>query len=87
MKNFALVEEKMKEVEEKDHLRNFKPPVSGEEIMVTFGVGPGRVIGEIKDAIKDAILEGDIPNDHESAKRLMISIGIEKGLAVNNQND
>ena len=80
LKNFEIVEQKMGEVEEKDRIRNFNPPVSGEEIMQTFGVGPGRVIGEIKEAIKEAILEGEIKNEHEEAFQLMISLGEQKGL-------
>src|SRR5205085_3933110 len=63
LKNFDLVEQKMKEVEEKDHVRNFQPPVTGDEIMKMYNVPPGKVIGDIKEAIKEAILEGEIRND------------------------
>lgn len=67
MNNFARVEKKIVEVEEKDRLRNWKNPVSGEEIMKIFNIGPSRLIGDVKDAIKEAILNGDIPNDHAAA--------------------
>lgn len=81
-KNFELVIEKLKAVEEKDHVRNFQPPVSGELIMSTFNIGPCGEIGTIKNRIKEAILEGEIPNDFETAKNLMLKIGEELGLSV-----
>jgi len=80
--NFQLVRDKIKEVEERDHVRKFQPPVSGEEIMKTFGLKPSREIGIIKDAIKEAILEGEIPNDHEKAHEFMIKKGLAIGLKV-----
>lgn len=79
-KNFELVVEKLKAVEEKDHVRNFQPPISGELIMSTFNIGPCGEIGTIKNRIKEAILEGEIPNDFETAKKLMLQIGEELGL-------
>jgi putative nucleotidyltransferase with HDIG domain len=78
--NYDVVIEKLKEVEEKDHLRNFQPPVSGEEIMETFGIPPSRPIGTIKAAIKEAILDGDIPNDPIAARELMLAIADGMGL-------
>jgi poly(A) polymerase len=80
--NFKKVREKIVEVEERDHIRNFQPPLSGEEIMKTFGLKPCREIGIIKEAIKEAILEGDIPNEYESAHDFMLKKGVEIGLKV-----
>ncbi len=85
-KNFELVIEKLKAVEEKDHVRNFQPPVSGELIMKTFDLKPCEEIGIIKSRIKEAILEGEIPNDFETAKKLMFAIGEELGLKVKIEN-
>jgi poly(A) polymerase len=78
--NFRLVRQKIAELEEKDTIRNFQPPVSGEEIMETFGIGPSRPVGIIKDFIKDAILDGIIRNNHEEAFALMLRKGEEMGL-------
>src|SRR5690606_25993724 len=79
--NFSLVEQKIKEVEERDRVRNFQPPVSGEEIMKTFDLQPCKEVGLIKSAIKEAILEGEIENNYESARKYMIEYG--KNLYLN----
>jgi poly(A) polymerase len=78
--NFELVKKRCREVEEKDHIRTWQPPISGEMIMETFGIPPSKKVGIIKDAIKDAILDGIIPNDINSAKAFMIQKGKECGL-------
>lgn len=81
-KNFELVRQKIKEVEERDHIRNFQPPISGEEIMKTFNLKPCREIGLIKDAIKEAILEGEIPNEYQASYSFMLERGKSLGLVV-----
>ncbi len=78
--NFKKVEEKMQEVEEKDSLRNFKLPVTGEQIMETFGLPPSKIVGDIKNEIKEAVLDGIIANDERAAHDLMLKIGKAKGL-------
>jgi tRNA nucleotidyltransferase (CCA-adding enzyme) len=78
--NFKIVREKIIEVEARDHIRNFQPPITGEEIMRTFNLQPSREIGIIKETIKEAILEGDIPNNYESAFELMLKEGERLGL-------
>ena len=81
--NFELVRQKIKEVEERDHVRNFQPPISGELIMETFNLKPCREIGVIKEAIKEAILEGEIANDYEEAYGFMLKKGEKLGLVKN----
>jgi poly(A) polymerase len=82
MKNFAIVRQKMKEVEEKDRVRNWQPPISGEDVMRAFGLKPCREIGAIKDAIKDAIMDGDIENNRVAAITFMEKKGNEFGLKI-----
>ncbi|WP_348825267.1 CCA tRNA nucleotidyltransferase [Flavobacterium aestuarii] len=79
-KNFEIVRQKIVEVEERDHVRNFQPPISGEEIMEIFNLKPSREIGQLKDAVKEAILEGEIPNDYESAYAFVLKKGEKMGL-------
>lgn len=78
--NFQLVRQKLKDLEERDHIRNFQPPVSGETIMEVYGLSPCREVGLIKNAIKEAILDGVISNDKEQAYQLMLKIAEEMGL-------
>lgn len=80
MNNFRLVRQKLKDLEERDHIRNFQPPISGETIMEIFGLTPCREVGTIKDAIKDAILDGIIRNDYQEAYDFMLKKAEELGL-------
>lgn len=80
LRNYEIVKKKLIEVEQKDHVRNFQPPVSGEYIMSTFGIQPGREVGLIKNAIKEAILDGVIHNEFDEARNFMIREGEKLGL-------
>lgn len=82
LQRFEMVRQKLKDVEERDSIRNFQPPVSGELIMQTFGISPSREVGVIKDKLKDAILDGDIRNEYDEAFAMMLRLGEELGLKV-----
>jgi poly(A) polymerase len=82
--NFEIVRKKIVEVEERDHVRNFQPPITGEEIMAIFNLKPSREIGILKEAVKEAILEGEIPNDYDAAYKFVLKRGEKLGLKKNN---
>lgn len=79
-RNFEVVKQKIQEVEQRDHIRNFQPPISGELIMTTFGIGPCKEVGTLKELVKEAILEGEIPNEFEPAYELMLKHATLMGL-------
>ncbi len=85
--NYKLVHQKLVELEEKDRIRNFQPPVGGDDIMTTFNIGPCHEIGIIKDAIKEAVLDGTIPNERAAAWQMMLRMGNELGLTAQSEED
>ena len=80
LKNFELVREKMRDLEERDRVRNFQPPITGDIIMKTYALSPCSVVGEIKEVIKNAILDGVIPNDYDAAYKLMEEEAERRGI-------
>ncbi|MDR1715080.1 MAG: CCA tRNA nucleotidyltransferase [Prevotella sp.] len=80
LRNFELVRHKLKDIEEKDHVRNFQPPIGGEEIMEIFGLAPGVEVGRLKSSVKDAILDGVIPNEYAAAYEYLVAKAEKMGL-------
>jgi poly(A) polymerase len=80
LRNYEVVMQKLKEVEEKDRVRNFQPPITGQDVMKAFAIPPCKLIGDIKTVIKDAILDGEIQNERAQAWQLMLDTGRKLGV-------
>ena len=80
LENFTLVRHKMKDLEERDRIRNFQPPITGDIIMQEYDVPPCSLLGEIKEQIKNAILDGEIPNDYDAAHQMLENLAAQYGL-------
>lgn len=87
LRNFELVREKMRDLEERDRIRNFQPPITGDLIMKTYNLRPSSIIGEIKETIKNAILDGVIPNDYDAAYKLMEEEAAKRGITRSKSTD
>jgi len=87
LQNFQLVREKLADLQARDNYRTWTNPITGEEIMETFGIGPCRAIGDLKQAVKDAIWESRIPNTHEAAREYMLQVAADMGLVVSQSSD
>lgn len=85
LRNFEIVHQKLKDIEEKDHVRNFQPPIKGEEIMEIFGLPPGKEVGRLKSSIKDAIMDGVIPNEYDAAYKYLVEKARKIGLKPKNK--